>query len=136
MKSRALLIALVVVLGLAAGAFYMGRHTAGGLSIENTFPLHVASQDGFSGLFGVGPDDDRLVGVALMQLERAYYKPIDPQTPFRGVSQALLAYLKSKHIRATLPTEHATGDFTTDATNLEDEVAYAQSHYGLSLIHI
>lgn len=128
MKLRALLVALVVALGVAAIAVYVA-HRAGALAIEQTLPMRVADDGAFSGLFGSG-SDDRLVGIALMQLEREYYKPVNPQTPFNGVATALTAYLKSKHVHARLPVERATGDPVTDATHLEDEVAYAQSHYG------
>lgn len=129
MKYRALLVALVVALGLAAAALYFSHRAGSALGVGGGMQLPIAD-NGLSGLFGGDSGDDHLIGVALMQLERAYYKPIDPQTPFRGVSTGLASYLKAKHIKATLPAEHATGDPDADALHLEDEVGYAQSHYG------
>ncbi|MGH7737273.1 MAG: S41 family peptidase [Candidatus Tyrphobacter sp.] len=129
MKYRAPLLALVVVLVLCAVGFYAARRI-GMETAASEIAVPVAQDGGLYGLFGDGPNDDRLIGIALAQLEQDYYKPIAPQTPFRGVSSGLRAYLKTKHIVAKLPQEHATGDLAVDANDLENEVAYAQSHYG------
>jgi carboxyl-terminal processing protease len=128
LRTRAIVIAVVAALVLAAGALYVSHHAAARAG-DGVLSLPVADNGTFFGLLS-GGNDDQLLGVALVQLERNYYKPIDPQTPFHGVSSALKAYLASKHIHATLPAEHATGDPSVDASSLEAEVEYAQSHYG------
>ncbi|HUY41772.1 MAG TPA: S41 family peptidase [Candidatus Dormibacteraeota bacterium] len=128
MNVRTTIIALLVAVLVAAGALYVGNRS-GAFGTQNGLPLRIAASGSIGDLFG-GPSDDQLVGIALMQLERAYYKPIDPQTPFRGVTSALVSYLHTRHIVAKLPAERATGNPAVDASRLETEVAYAQSHYG------
>ncbi len=132
MNPRAWIAALAAAAAVAVGAFYIGHVTGAGPFGQNVLPLRIASNGELGGIFGSESLEgaDQLVGIALLQLERAYYKPVDPQTPFQGVTKALTSYLKSKHVAARLPAEQATGDPATDATHIEDEVAYAQAHYG------
>ncbi|HEY9085918.1 MAG TPA: S41 family peptidase [Candidatus Tyrphobacter sp.] len=132
MRSRALLVALVIALAAAGGALYLGHRTSASVQPPPA-GLSVATTGNLGDLFGGTPDDEQLLSIALQQLERQFYKPIDPQTPFQGETRALLSYLRSKHIAATLPHETATGDPAVDASHLEDELAYAESHYGSRL---
>ncbi len=71
---------------------------------------------------------------ALTDLETEYYKPFEPQTPFRGEAQALTKYLQSNHVaHPVLPTEIASGDPQADAQRLANVVTYAQHTYGAHL---
>lgn len=74
--------------------------------------------------------DEQMIEVALTALDRQYYKPIDPQAPFRGERTALVSYLRSSHISPAVPEETATGDVSVDAERLNDELSYAEEHYG------
>lgn len=129
MNLRASIAALAAAAVIAGVAFYVGHRTSASLT-ENGLPLRIASNGGLGGFFGPSAGSDQLVGIALLQLEREFYKPVDPQIAFDGVQRELTSYLKSKHVAARLPVERATGDPATDATAIEDEVAYAQTHYG------
>lgn len=79
-------------------------------------------------IFGSG--DEQLIAITLAALDRQYYKPIDPQTPFRGERTALISYLHSSHISAVVPSETATGVVSIDAARLNDELSYAEQRYG------
>ncbi len=127
MRVRAVVVALAVIAILVGAVVYAGHRSS---EMGSALTLPIADDGSVASFFDGGEGNDQLVGIALVQLERQYYKPIDPQTPFRGVTKALTAYLKSMHVNATLPDEHATGNPSVDAAHLEDEVAYAQTHYG------
>jgi carboxyl-terminal processing protease len=127
LKARILVVALAIAAVLSAAAFF-AMHRGAGTNAGVSLPL--ADDAGFGGLFGTMGGDDRVVGIALVQLEREYYKPVSAQAAFRGVSEALTSYLRSKHVAPHLPPERVTGDPQTDAMHLENEVAYAQARYG------
>ncbi len=129
MNLRASIVALVAAAVIAGAAFYVGHRTSASLTAGG-LPMRIASNGGLGGFFGPSAGSDQLVGIALLQLEREFYKPVDPQTAFDGVQKDLISYLRSKHLATRLPTERATGDPATDALHIEDEVEYAQSHYG------
>lgn len=127
MKRHALTLALAVAVVLAAAGLLL-THRASAPQASLSLPLADA---GFGDLFGGGTAaSDRVVGVALEQLEQDYYKPVSAQAAFRGVSAALVSYLHAKHVTPRLPVERATGNLSADASHLESEVAYAQQHYG------
>jgi carboxyl-terminal processing protease len=79
-------------------------------------------------IFGSG--DEQLIAIALAALDRQYYKPIDPQAPFKGEHSALDSYLRGSHISAILPNETATGVVSVDAARLNDELSFAEQRYG------
>lgn len=134
MKIRASLVVLVIALAVIAAVMYRGhRASISGTTQQSELGLGFTNPGSLGGLFGGSVDDGQLIRVALQQLEREYYKPIDPQAPFRGEANALLAYLKSKHIKAAIPPQTATGDPARDSRRLEAELAYVQSHYGSAL---
>ncbi len=115
---------LVVLLGLHVRSV-AGSGLVGG--------LRVADRGGIPDIFGASVSDAQLLAIALQELDREYYKPVDPQAPLRGERQALLKYLRDHHVSASLPVESATGVASIDASRLDDELAYAQSHYGAAL---
>jgi carboxyl-terminal processing protease len=77
-----------------------------------------------------GSSDEQLIAIALTALDRQYYKPIDPQAPFRGERTALVSYLRSSHVSPVVPSETATGIVSVDAARLNDELSYAEQRYG------
>jgi carboxyl-terminal processing protease len=79
-------------------------------------------------IFGSG--DEQLIAITLAALDRQYYKPVDPQAPFRGERTALLSYLHDSHISAMVPSETATGVVSIDAARLNDELSYTEQRYG------
>jgi carboxyl-terminal processing protease len=124
------LLALVAVVAIAlAVAFFAYRVRSADSGLVG---LHVA-EGGIADFFDTSVSDAQLVAIALQELDRQYYKPVNPQAPLRGERQALLSYLQARHIAATLPVESATGVTSIDASRLDDELAYAQSHYGPQL---
>jgi carboxyl-terminal processing protease len=78
--------------------------------------------------------DQQLLDLAYRQVERAYYKPVDPQVLVHGEHTALQQYLskafKAKHV-AVMPAlpQPQGGDETQDVHMLDTQLAYAQDHY-------
>lgn len=124
-----LAIAAVVAVAIVIAAFAYRFRSADDTGLVG---LKVAD-GGIADFFNTSVSDAQLVAIALQELDRQYYKPVDPQAPLSGERQALLAYLHSRHISAALPVETATGVTQIDASRLDDELAYAQSHYGAQL---
>lgn len=129
MKSRALLTAAVLILLAVAGLFAYG-HVRSAPASQRLVGVHVASGEPIADLLSGSVSDAQLLELALQQLDHQYYKPIDPNVPLRGERDALLSYLKTKHVAARLPEENATGVISVDAARLDDELSYAQDHYG------
>ncbi|HEV2261297.1 MAG TPA: S41 family peptidase [Candidatus Rubrimentiphilum sp.] len=127
---RALLVVLAITAAFFAGAFYFGYRNTSGPSADRSdwgqlASLHIS-------LPGEASEDDQLLRLALHQLERTYYKPVDPQTLISGERTGLLLYLKDtlkkKAVKPTLPALSASTE--TQALNaLGTELAYARSHY-------
>jgi carboxyl-terminal processing protease len=132
-KFRALIAALVVLIVALVGALYL---VARGLDASPSHAQFSVSMAGDSGHDGVGANvpPAALFDKALTDLETEYYKPFEPQTPFRGEAQALTKYLESNHVaHPSLPSEVASGDPQADAQRLADVVSYAQHTYGSHL---
>jgi carboxyl-terminal processing protease len=129
---RALLAALIVVAVAAGGAIFIGYRT-GIIAAQSGFD--VATTGDIASLLSENDSTGtHLVNRALRTLESTYYKPIDPQTPLTGETDALRAYLKTKKIAdASLPAENASGDPLQDGVRASDVLAYAQQHYAGSL---
>ena len=134
-KFRALIAALVVLIVALCGALYVGAHNLSAPSPHSQLSVSVGDASFGSGAF---TDSDtqpaNLFDKALTRLDTEYYKPFDPQAPFRGEAQALEKYLRSNHVvRPSLPSEFASGDPTQDAQRLASVVDYAQHTYGKHL---
>lgn len=129
---RAILAAILIALVAFAGALFLGYH--GGLVAAQTrFDAGTGRVAGTDMHFVGRISDSRLVGIAFSQLERVYYKPVDPRVLLKGERRGLDAYLKSKHVAATLPPAPAATDRQTALQGADTELAYAQSHYGTRL---
>jgi carboxyl-terminal processing protease len=126
------LLALLAVVAIAAAILSFFAYRSRSSADAGVVGLTVADGN-FANFFDSSISDAQLVAIALQELDRQYYKPVDPQAPLRGERRALLSYLRDKHIQARLPAESATGVTSIDASRLDDELAYAQSHYGSKL---
>jgi carboxyl-terminal processing protease len=129
---RLFLTALLAFAVVAAGALYVGYSRG---SIARQSVLEVATTGDLRGLL---PTHDapgsEMADVTLRRLESVYYKPIAPQTPLTGESEALKGYLSSKKVaHVSLPAESAGGDPIQDGARAAELLAYAQQHYGASL---
>lgn len=133
---RALVVASILVVAALAASFYVvGR--LGGLEraraaaqvaadLSSTSVADVEADDGANG--------SQLVSLAVRQIDRVYYRPVDAQNMLDEERKALLAFLKTKHVAsASLPVQRATGNDDGDAAEAVGELAYAQSHYGKAL---
>ncbi|HEX8805516.1 MAG TPA: S41 family peptidase [Candidatus Aquilonibacter sp.] len=132
-KFRALIAALVVVIVALVGALYLVVRGFDATTAGPQFSVSMTGDSGHdAGVAGVPPQ--ALFDRALTDLETEYYKPFEPQTPFRGEASALTKYLQSNHVaHPTLPTEIASGDPQADAQRLADVVTYAEHNYGSHL---
>ncbi|MDE2480679.1 MAG: S41 family peptidase [bacterium] len=120
-RFRALLAALIViVVGVAATLYVSYRGT-------------IASAHDANASLVASSDDAALLDLALRKMDAVYYKPFDPQLPLNGETKALDTFLKGKHLVATLPHEHATGDPAQDSQALENVLSYAEKTYGARL---
>jgi carboxyl-terminal processing protease len=133
-KFRALIAVLVVLIVALVGALYL---VARGFVPETSSPAFSVSMAGDSGHDGgsLNVPPAALFDKALTDLETEYYKPFEPQTPFRGEATALTKYLQSNHVaHPVLPTEIASGDPQVDAQRLANVVASAEQNYGAHLV--
>ena len=132
-KLRALIAALIVVAVALAGALYLGGYRSGLQAAQSTADVSgdVASID-LASLLGSGTPDERLLDLAFRRVEDTFYKPINAQTLLDGEHHGLIAYLQvAKHIAgASLPRITATGDAAQDKSSINQQLAYAQRHYG------
>jgi carboxyl-terminal processing protease len=133
---RALFAALLVIAVAAVAALAIGSKSGIIAMRSSNGPLaDVATTGDVNRLFnGNTGDSPSLTGIALGRMETNYYKAFEPQTPINGEATALQQYLKSKKIaNPALPHETATGDVHQDASELADELSYAQDHYASKL---
>jgi carboxyl-terminal processing protease len=132
-KFRALIAALVVLIVALVGALYLVVRGIDATPANPRFSISMAGDSGHdAGSANVPPA--ALFDRALTDLETEYYKPFEPQTPFRGEATALTKYLQSNHVaHPALPTEVASGDPQADAQRLADVVTYAEHTYGSHL---
>ncbi len=132
LSTRLLLTALVIAALAAAGALFVGYRTG---IIAGQSGLQVATTGDLHDLFGAhDAGSSTLVDLTLRRLESAYYKPIEPQTPIAGETQALRGYLKAKKIpNPALPSEMASGDPGQDSQRAAEVLSFAQSHYAAGL---
>jgi carboxyl-terminal processing protease len=118
----------VAVIALAGFVYVEYAHQAQAAKV-----ISLARVDGDP----VDPSDatpESLLDDALAHLERAYYKPVDPQTPFHGESDALTKYLEANKVaHPDLPLVQASGDTGEDAKRLASVVDFAQRTYGKTL---
>jgi carboxyl-terminal processing protease len=130
-KLRALTAALIVVAAALAGAFYLGHRTAvQSVDTNGSISDEVASTD-LQSLLGAGSPDERLLDLAFRHAEEQFYKPFNNQTLLDGEHRGIAAYLKYKHIpAANLPAISATGDPVADKNKINQELSFAQTHYG------
>ena len=132
-KFKALIAALVVLVVALAGALYLVARGLDAAPSHEQFSVSMAGDSGRDGSSANVPPA-ALFDKALTDLETEYYKPFEPQTPFRGEAQALTKYLQSNHVaHPVLPTEVASGDPQADAERLANVVTYAQRTYGTHL---
>lgn len=131
-KVRALAAALVVVVVAFAGALYLGYRSglsAAQLRFERA--SEIASISDLRSLLG-GNSDQHALDFAFRRVEEAFYKPVDAQVLLDGERSGLLSALRrGKHIKnAALPLAKASGDFSADRAVADEQLAYAQRHYG------
>jgi len=132
-KFRALIAALVVLIVALVGTLYLVARGFDATPSRAQFSVSMAGDSGHDASTANVPPA-ALFDKALTDLETDYYKPFEPQTPFRGEAQALTKYLQSNHVaHPTLPSEVASGDPQADAQRLADVVTYAQRTYGAHL---
>ena len=119
-----------------SGALYIGYHrglTAGERNVDLGSDK-IASLD-LRNLLGPQVVDDQLLGLAYRQVQRVYYRPVEPKTLLRGERDGLLtymrAYFKAKHVTVTpvLPASQTADDQTEELHALDRQLAYAQDHY-------
>lgn len=129
---RTLVIALVVLVAASAASLYVGYRLRA--EAASHAALQVASAGSLDGILDDGQNGSQLVALAVHQIDRVYYRPIDAQNMLDEERKALLAYLKIKHVaHASIPVQHATGNDNSDATAAVQTLDYAQSHYGAKL---
>ncbi len=129
---RALVVALALTAAFFAGALYFGSH--GGLGTAERAPLgspQIASLNLSFAERNIA--DEELLRLAFNQVERAYYKQVDPQTLVKGERTGLLSYLKDalkkKHVRPALPPAAVSSDEAQTVAVLNGALAYARTHY-------
>src|SRR5208283_4656868 len=117
-KFKALIAALVILIVALAGALYVVVRGFDQSPSSAQFSVSMAGNSAHDGAASDVPPA-ALFDKALTDLETEYYKPFEPQTPFRGEAQALTKYLQSNHVaHPVLPTEIASGDPQADAQRL------------------
>ena len=128
---RALVVALVVLVAASAASLYVYRwHSEAASRAE----LQVASAGSLDGILDDGQNASQLVSLAVRQIDRVYYRPVNAQNMLDEERKALLAFLKTKHVaKATIPAQHATGNESGDAAQAVRTLDYAQAHYGAAL---
>jgi carboxyl-terminal processing protease len=126
---RALLAALIVIAVAAGSALFVG-YRSGLLAAQSG--IDVATTGDINQLFGdPNVSGTRLVDLALRKLETSFYKPVDPQTPVAGETQALRGLLHQKNVsNARLPEVANSTNTQNDDQHVADLLAYAQQHYG------
>jgi len=128
---RALIVALAIVAAFFAGALYFGYQ--GSLGKANRAPLGAAQVASLDWNFAGRSDADQLISFEFNQVERTYYRHIDPQTFVTGERSELLSFLKAalkkKNIRPVLPPVNAGGSDSQAIAALDSQLAYAQTHY-------
>lgn len=131
-KFRALTAALIVVAVALAGALYLGYRSGlqAAQSTSSDLSGDVASVD-LGSFLGSGSPDERLIDLAFRRVEETFYKPIDAQTLLDGERQGLKVVLRAKHLNASiLPRNLATGNPVQDKAHINNELAFAQKHFG------
>jgi carboxyl-terminal processing protease len=128
---RGLLIAALIAVGAVGAALYFGhvRQAAPRLAVGGGTEI-AATGDAQNVLASQG--DSRLVDEAFRRIESLYYRPIDAQVLLDGERSGLLAYLKARHVRSTIPTSTAS-DEAGNETTLAQTLSYAQTHYDAAL---
>lgn len=130
-KLRALTAALIVVAAALTGAFYLGQRS-GVQSADTSRDItgEVASTD-LQSLLGGGSQDERVLDLAFRHAVEQFYKPLNDQTLLDGEHHGIVTYLREKHIAAGgLPPVSATGDVIGDRNKINEQLAFAQRHYG------
>ncbi len=129
---RALVVALIVLVAASAASLYVGYRLHA--EAASHAALQVASAGSLDGILDDGQNGSQLVSLAVHQIDRVYYRPIDAQNMLDEERKALLAYLKIKHVaKASIPAQHATGNDNADATAAVQTLDYAQSHYSTAV---
>jgi len=129
-RFRTLLAALAVAITVLAAAAYIGARAVTAQAPQISVNLDDAGALGSQ--TAIPPVE--LFAKELVDLQNDYYKPFEPQTPFRGEAEAITKYLQSNHVaHPVLPSEIATGDPNADAQRLASVVAYADRTYGAHL---
>jgi carboxyl-terminal processing protease len=130
---RALVVALIVLVAASAASLYFGYRRLQADAASHA-ALQVASAGSLDGILDDGQNGSQLVSLAVRQIDRVYYRPIDTQNMLDEERKALLAYLKIKHVaNASIPVEHASSADGGDAAAAVQTLDYAQSHYGAAL---
>jgi carboxyl-terminal processing protease len=131
-KFRALTAALIVVAVALSAALYLGYRSGlqAAQSTSSDISGDVASVD-LGSLLGSGSPDERLIDLAFRRVEETFYKPINAQTLLDGERQGLKVVLTGKHLNASiLPRNVATGNPVQDKAHINNELAFAQKHFG------
>jgi carboxyl-terminal processing protease len=129
---RLLLAALVAIALAGATALYVGHRTG---SLAEQAVLEVATTGDLRGLFpSHDPPGSEIADLTLRRLESVYYKPVAPQTPLTGETNALRSLLNLKKVEnASLHAEMAGGDQIADGARAAAILAFAQQRYGAAL---
>jgi carboxyl-terminal processing protease len=126
--------ALVVLIVALVGVLSFGMR---GIELRTQQPLSIslnAAGDSARAGSAINIRPAELFEKELTDLETEYYKPFDPQTPFRGEEQALTKYLQSNHVaHPDLPDEVASGDPGQDAQRMASMVSYVEKTYSKHL---
>ncbi len=121
------LLAAVIVAAAALGGSAVVNARAGAADLAPPFSLNLS---GFSG-------DRGLIAHSIDRVEKAYYKPVDPQTLLDGEHKYLVQYLQkvAKIAAPVVPTEKATGDRSRDTDLAYAMVTTAEQKYKKSATH-
>lgn len=136
LKFRALIAAALVAAVAFAGAAslmyfgYQRGYSAGQTQVaaDGMLSDRIAGVD-LRSILGPSQSGEHLVALAFRQLERTYYKSVDPQTLLSGERSSIARLLQSDGVKAALPRARATGDQNTDLQSSDAQLAYAQNHY-------
>lgn len=130
--ARAILAASLVAIVAFAGSWYVG-YRRGVAEGQNAGSDTTLASLNFNLLDG-RTLDRQLIRLTYDQLQRRYYKPIDAPVLVQGEHQRLLRYLQStlakRHVRIELP---APSKSAAAVSALDDQLAYAQTHYAALL---
>lgn len=137
--TRWLLVSVLLVAAALAGVFYVrAGHTAAASgfaqSTDEAPSSEVASLD-VNGVFGPQMVDRQLLGLAYRQVERVYYKPVEPALLVDGERRGLELYLKealkAEHVAIVpaLPHPQTDGNAAADVHAIDGQLAYAEDHY-------